>query len=481
MGESIASFTPDDGRFTLDVSRRALLVGAVALAAGAVAVHFVTSRGRTYGDITPALIGWDQSLYPLRIFKSSGVWQSDFDRNDYMPDADCEHWYYINTTTGSDAANGHQATPVKSIWKAIELGNASAFASYGMLVTAANDVPRANWFNNSGTLKPTKPIWVKSATGAAVRGGQFDVLSWADDGSGTDTYVATHSNVRRMVDPSAINAFGNYPEYLNVADQTAVQASAVNAWAQIGGSIYAKRADLAAVTNANARAYLAMNHFVPESSFYLENMHLEGGGDKGTGAAGGLVFINGLANVFGFAESSSFKYTGDSSVFLNNIDIKDSSGLFVFSNCDFGSPSKDGVGAHWYLGGEAETFILTQNCRGRDFGRGASTSNNPITGHENIPWIDINGVYNEGRGGVAFIGDSKLLLINPNVADDLGDGLRGTRGVVRTADNAITYVVDGSVSSSVEGISAFRADGNSRIFYRGTEIDGAISGNVSRF
>lgn len=52
-GESIASFTPDDGRFVLDVSRRSLLVGGAALAAGSVAVHFVTSHGRTLDtDVT---------------------------------------------------------------------------------------------------------------------------------------------------------------------------------------------------------------------------------------------------------------------------------------------------------------------------------------------------------------------------------------------------------------------------------------------
>lgn len=370
-------------------------------------------------------VSWDRSAYPLTLSENEGSWQSSFDRDVYLPDSSLLTTYYVDVATGNDSNSGlTSGLKLKSIHAAVTKGNATG-SPYRVLVTAGR-YPRANGLNNTGTIQPTQNAAIVAVGGRVVTG-PFDDLSWpaSPDPTYTNCYKVSRSNVARVFDIATLDAHGNYTELVNVADAVTCD-STPGSFAQVGSDLYVRRVDGAAVTNANTRAHLIQRHLNLTSGFngkrlYLENIDLEGGVQLGT------LSVDGVTDTVIMAQGCSFKYSGGYSgpSYVNdNVALWNSSGLFAFVDCEVGSAWKDGFNAHWQTDSERRTYVLTERCRGRDFGRGSSTSNNAITGHETVVWVDVEGDWSDGRGGtVRFIDTSTLAAFGSSAANDLGDGV----------------------------------------------------------
>ncbi len=225
-------------------------------------------------------------------------------------------------------------------------------------------------------------------------------------------------------------------------------ANATNASATItsGGFLYVRRGDAAAVTNANTRAYLiagamisltSANGFTGGKRAYICGLNVEGGST-------GVMEITGLTNSVIVTANCSFKYGGAATFVFDNVPISESSGLFTFDNCLFAASWKDGLNAHYTVSTTSrQTFVLTQDCTSRDHGRGSSTSNQGLTGHEQTCFVDVNGNWTYGRGGtVRFIDNSRLAAYGSACRFDLQDSGVAAPTLWNTINTAEFWLTD---------------------------------------
>jgi hypothetical protein len=418
-------------------------------------------------------IEWDQVSYPLIPVKVNDVWQSDFDPDDYLPRSYFSGTpLFVDFTTGSDAANGQAGTPVKSLWRAINLINTAGVPTH--VTVTPGTFPRANWFN-SGSVVLTTPAWFEVVGGEALAY-NGDVLTWpgSPDATYTNTYKSARSNVSRVVNLLTTSAYGNhYVDFTKVAD-AATCNSTVNSWAQVGSDLYVNRGG--AVTNANTRAYLTTNGLRTSASLRLTGFNIEGGG-----GLGGCLHILDIVEGVVIVEDCSLRYPGSDAAPRDCWFSDDSSGLIAFINTDFSSSSKDGGNAHWTNDALRQTYVLTIGCSGNDFGRGASTSNNAITAHETVVWLDIEGDYAYARGTpIRNINDSRMGKLGGSVSYDLGDGGGFTPSVVRVDNTAENWFVDVTITSAGEN-TLLTADDGVNYIHDVTQIGGVAAGDTRLF
>lgn len=115
------------------------------------------------------------------------------------------------------------------------------------------------------------------------------------------------------------------------------------------------------------------------------------------------------------ARNCTFKYGGGiiSTTLGDGARIDNLNGLACFIDCEANSNYKDGFNIHNTTNsGKYKTYMMTINCRGLNNGRGVSTSNNGLTGHENARIFDYNGFYDYNYGGsVHHIGDTDAWMV----------------------------------------------------------------------
>lgn len=128
------------------------------------------------------VIGWDASSYPLTFNKVGSVWQSDFDRSDYLPDSEITTNYWVSTS-GVNTNNGLSVgLPKRSIHAAITAGNATG-APFRVTVAAGTYYREDGVTGSSGTLAPTQDM-ILVASGGRVICPQGSSLPWpAPDGA----------------------------------------------------------------------------------------------------------------------------------------------------------------------------------------------------------------------------------------------------------------------------------------------------------
>lgn len=415
----------------------------------------LNTPGRGAGVDVLGKIRWNRGLYPLSVYKDGSGWHSNFDRNNYVPDSRFVTTYYVDFGKANDSANGLSfANAKKSISAAVTLGNATGQPFKIRVETDNGTYVRANGLTNSNTVFPTQDCAIVAAhSGVEITDdskratvGMHDALTWpgTPDATYTNCYLATRSNVARVFDIATINSYGDYTELTSVADAATCDTTP-GSWAQVGSSLYVNRTDAAAVTNTNTRAYLIAGsaisltaaHGFSGKFAYLRGVNIEGGNN-------GVMEVTSLVGSVVVAESCSFKYGGAAAYVYDNVPILDCQGLFAFKNCLFASSWKDGLNLHYTPWGTVrQTFCFTENCSSHDHGRGTSTSNQGITGHENVVGVDVNGNWTYGRGGtVRWINDSRLGAFGSASRFDLLDSTGDPPILWHTVNTAEFYLTD---------------------------------------
>lgn len=366
----------------------------------------------------PSGLGWNTETYPLTIKTNGTTFITDFVPEAYATAALAGTAYYVDVATGVDTNTGlgSYTNAVKSIWRAVQLGNATG-AAYKVYVKAGQYTRETAITDQMLSYKPTQDV-AFIADGGRVNVADCNILTWTLDATYTNCYKATRSNCVRVFDLlGGNNADGDYAsEFTKVAD-AATCNSTPNSWAQVSTTVYIHRSDAVAVTDANTRVLVLADVFSTSTStksIYIKGFDLEGGN---TGVFNDIAGHTG--NVI--AVDCTFKYSTAGSACFR---IDKLNGLAACVNCIASAGMNDGFNIHNAGYAAADTYLLTINCKSVRNGIVSTTtvSNNGLTGHEDAIAIDVNGVYDRSYGGtVHFIGSSKLWCVNTTAQNSYGD------------------------------------------------------------
>lgn len=428
----------------------------------------------------PAAFPWPFGTYPVRVLGSYGTFSTDVDPRSLVSSAiwSSTNYIFVDIATGNDTTAAvvtsvtDTSKKAASIWKAIQLGNATG-APFRVIVKAGTYL-RANSINGtSGAWTPTQPCSVE-AWGGRVVTGPWDDLTWAADVTFTNTYSATRSNVLNVIDlAAATNKWGNYQELTKVADAATCNTTP-GSWAQVGSTLYTRRSDSAAVTNTNIRAFIggtATNCDLPNTAkdFYVSGVDMQGG-------AGGCLTTLSSATHNLVAVDCTMRYAGSAAVPACGLRTSSLHGIAAMFRCDASANTQDGFNVH-VSGATADCYLLTVDCTGRDNGRGVSTSNNGWTTHEIMIGIDVNGVYEENFGAnVHSVGDSRSWLVGTISRAGLGDTTLGgsIQSTAFRVNETSVYWLDNTLAvTSLYALAAY--DSTAKIYTRGHRSSGALN------
>lgn len=348
--------------------------------------------------------------------------------------------------TGVDTNNGlSTGTAVRSVGKAVALANATGQPC--KIIVGAGTYPRANnfSFNNNVLVAPAVDIAFVARNGR-VNAGTYDSFSNPSlDTTFTNLYKITLlGSCDRIVDRWAFDAFGDYVELRFVATQ-AIANVTPNSWCAVanGGSfdVYVNRADLAAVTNVNTRAYRSGTEsftmvnqvnvcFVGEDG--ASGFDLEGSNANGTID----VLITTPAVSLGCMVFSNCRFLqpgGRVNTVARSFSANSFNGLVALFNCYGGGAQTDAFNFH-NTKGAAKALALTVNCHSPNTGRRGNQSCNALTGHENVTGIDVCGNFSEAHGGaLRNTGTTKWFLAGTFLKNDRGDAVLGGGGAFQPA------------------------------------------------
>lgn len=400
-----------------------------------------------YGAIPPGL-GWDSTNYPITpsityqsgspAIGSAGITSTalfdSFSKARSAPGAT----FYAAATGGSDSNNClTSGAACASIGHAVSLCNTAAVPCTIFVTNGGSTTPifyKGAGFTNFNTVFPTVDI------AYIATGGSRFVMCFCDafsapskDGTFTNTYSYTVSNVERVVDTTRRDAYGDYVELTNVAT-AAIANITPNSWALVAGTIYIQRYDNTAVTNANTRVYRALGG----ANFYLNNATQTSAYIGGATAGDGFDIeggTDGLKTNFTtyvatkgaiVVSNATLKYGGGIVTTTGNCaSVHSFNGIVAYFNVQANACAADGFNGHNDLtlsGGTAATSILTVNSAAFDNGRGTSQSNNGWTNHDDVRAIDIGGWYWGNHGGsVRDVNTSRAYALGTFVQNDFGD------------------------------------------------------------
>lgn len=402
--------------------------------------------GSTYGAavaaanptlvLPPVGFKWDWVNYPVTINKVGGKYYPTCNPRAWIPGI----WtaplatgiFHVSSVSGNDTTGtgigtfiGDFSTAVKTISRAITLANATA-APWLILLKGGEIWNRSNGLHTTaGTLMPTQDCGIISWGGRSTVH-TADDLTWADDGTGNNTYTSTVANGLRCLDLLNFDSytaddgsiFTNHKHLTNVADAAAVRASTTGAWSIVGGVCYAKRADLAAVTSSNTRLLRSLpvcRFDATTKNVFLKGIDFQGGTTHCLDASYAAV-----RNIV--AEDCSFKYPNTRVATAGNgIAIDNMTGIAVFVRCHSGSVPTDALNGHQTANGPS--YVLAIDFKAFDMGNPGATSCNGLTPHEDFSVIDVNGEYGFARGGtIRATNKSQAWIIGTYPHDDQGDG-----------------------------------------------------------
>lgn len=403
----------------------------------------------------PSGFTWPQSTYPLDFGYDGTKYTSDFDPTAYAAAALAGTQYFVNVGTGSDVADGFTSgTAVKSIWKAIQLGNATA-TPYRVSI-APGSYPRENGFTNTGTLVPATQPAAFVASGAGVECWTGSTLTWpgSPDATFTSTYKVTRGSVARVLNIGATDANGDYAELTRVADATTCN-STPNSWAQSGSDLYVHRPAEAAPTNLNTRVLLKstpnLQTGATSKDMYVSGIDFQGGNV-------GCVYLGAAATLNFMAVDCSAKFSGSSTDLVDAWRLDNITGIVGLVRCTAACAAKDGINFHWSPGGTPTLYGITVDCIGRNNGRDTSTSNNGLTLHDDIIAVDVNGEYYGNYGtNVIPINACLMFCLGTYAHDSEGDtGLGGTSGPIdyQTQMTARLWLQETRSATSTNSLSA---------------------------
>lgn len=296
--------------------------------------------------------------------------------------------YWVDVTNGNDTNNGTtKALAVKSIWKAVTLGNTAA-VPYTVNVMAGTYY-RANAFANNGTeVVPTQSCLVQ-AVGGPVVCIVGDVHTWTLE-SGT-TYQVARSNAKRVFETDTFDADGDFYEATLAASLVACRATP-GSWYTDGTTTYLNRRDGLQPTSATSMVLLQSQNAIRATT--TGNMHMYG--ITQYGGNNGCIKISGNATGKFYGEDCVFKYSANAG-YVDNVQSLGYA-LVVLNRCVAAKSQKDGFNFH--AANSVIPVALLFDCMG--YGNGAatgSTSNNGATIHDAGLLIDFNGRYWGNVGG----------------------------------------------------------------------------------
>lgn len=450
--------------------------------------------------VMPTSLGWDTTNYPVTVncYRQAGnlpnigvlatLPRAMFDAKSTVRTAP-PSTFYVNSGTGItidgltfgagvDTNVGSLAAPVKSISKAVSLGNATSapfmvMVAQGSYSRANNPWNGATW--GGGNTFPAQDMAL-IAVGRCISG-SFDNISGARDGTYTNCSKFSVGNVERVVDVLNTNMFGNYSDLVNVSS-VALCNTTPNSWYTDGSAnLYVNRADQAIATNTNTRVFRPSTRNMPlnaNTNIYIggysagDGFDFEGGGNAGPFETDFSVTGVGTTDHVCVVENCTSRYAGGIvATTLKSWAVDSWRGLVIFNNCSGGASYTDGFNAHNTLSA-AHVYMLTINCSSYDMGR-FNASCNGWTIHDTVVGIDICGDYRRGHGGtMRSINTSKQWFVGTQVADDQGDIVFG--GTLRPTavemdDTAICWM-DSVKIAMPAGTYALRTAGSGTIHTR---------------
>lgn len=302
--------------------------------------------------------------------------------------------FYVSTT-GSDSAAGTLAAPVRSIWKATALGDATG-APYRVMI-------RGGQYRMPNSINGQPPTWPTPPTGALKEpvqpcafiayDGRVEIATMLDltfpgskDATQTNCFlIANCAGARRVFDRTRLDSYGNFFELTAAANLSACNSTA-NTWFQSGSSLYINWGNtvpsyttLLVLANAYSSAFLTN-----KADVYMEGINFFGGNN------GAVLFDNTSArNIVGV--DCEYAYSGSSAAGIAGFRVRRSAGLTALFHCRAYDNSTDGFNIH--ADGVAGVFFLTVGCRALANGVSPNASCNGWTTHDDVIGIDIGGDY----------------------------------------------------------------------------------------
>ena len=430
----------------------------------------------------PAGLGWPEALCPLAptlqfgrgiVAGSAGITpEALFNMHSIaLSNPGVEYWV---ATTGSDGAAGTEGSPYATIVKAVTMANAAGVPA--RINVAAGSYHRvASPFYG---IVPAVDLAFRAVGGRVVTGTWDQFSAPSVDGTHANTYSWALTGIQRVVDLTRRDRFGCYQELQYVATAALCNITP-NSWAKDATTIFVRRGDGAAVTNANTRVYRASSECFKLSgaqiSVYASGFDFEGGS---SGALTTVYSSKPAASKALVFSGCTFRYPGGiTNAGQRSVSVDSLHGVAAFFDCSADRAGTDGFNFHNTGGFAAETYALTVNCAANDNGEPGQTSCNGLTLHENVVAVDVAGQYEASRGGsIRNIGTSKHLVIGTNIVGDIGDLTSVPATGIRTDDTAQIWAANTEVRMPA-GTAHWYARSGSTIRRRDCVVRGYDSGS----
>ena len=394
------------------------------------------NRARIGSIRTPRGFVWDSNRLPFTAWRdANGRIQWEVDPKRLIP---TEVWtaplatqvFHVDPISGNDSTGTgigtyrfDFSTAVKTLTKAITLANATENPS--QIIVKCDSSPwmtRGQSGQSSGARNNSVALAV-IAYGGRLRITASDAHTWAQDGTYTNTYSTSESNcsgVFDLLNTQIIEGKTLY-QHLTKAADLATCNSTPGTWINTGGKTYVRRADGAAVTDANTLTLRNDRGLSVEgaASSYWQGIDFEGGFRSITAQTKNVVAEDCRAR-YGQLEVT----TGQCWAFDNL------TGVIALINCE-----GDMAGADLFNFKQAagRSFALLAGCSGVSAGHSGTGSSNGLTGHEDCVVVDIGGNYRKAKGGtIRFVNSSQLWAIGTQARYDQGDGVTRSEFVANT-------------------------------------------------
>lgn len=401
--------------------------------------------------------------------------------------------FYVSTTGNNSNDGLTSATAFRSIYKAIQVINASAVSSKVIILAGAYS--RQSGFSFNFSVVPTVDIAFLASGGRVETGAFEEYTAPAIDATYANCYSFARSGVDRVIDMYSYDQYGNYSDFTKV--NTAAECNATpNSYALISNTtVYINRRDRKPVTFTNSRVLLSGTTGLLLSSnnnIYLggltesDGFDFYGGGASGS-MSGDFTTVPATKKAV-VAKNCSFSYAGgQTQKDARGVSINGFHGLAFFQNCDASSNVTDGFNFHNISNINTAQFLaITVNCSGsNNGGLLLNSSCNGWTTHENVTGIDIAGYYQGNHGGSCrSVNASKNLFAGTFIKNDLGD-IQGGGFMKPTgfrADDTTIYWLDRCNIDMPGSTTGLFTTASAQIYLKNMiPVRQAIVGNVSGY
>lgn len=350
--------------------------------------------------------------------------------------------------SGSDANAGTQASPFRSISRAVTAANAGGAPA--TIRVLAGLYPR---FANPAYagVTPGVDIAFIAYGGRVVTGAWDDIGTVPADATWPSTQAIANAGVDRVLDRTRMDADGFHPELTFVASAAACNRIP-GSWAYEAGKAYIHRPDGAPATAANTwllRKDAAVWAFSQPVNVFLGAADAISGFDTVGGSANAAFVyqpnMKPAAMKAVVVERSSFCYAGGAQTVpagANGTRVANLHGLALFVGCDASNNTRDGFSGGHYANIGAKGHLVTMNCRAirngsREQAYNTSASCNAFTLHDDCVGADFAGRFERGGGGlVRNVGSSAAWMVGTRLAHDRGDWGVTVPSLVQMNDNA---------------------------------------------